>query len=520
MHRWIAIVAVAAVVLFAASFAMARSGRPQAERSPARTDSAPAALERVKTASGVGKLRRLDPRSLPALKREPVKPPDDDNRVTPPISGRLPPDHPAGRQPSGRPADQRSAGRRPAGERSAGQRPAAGQRLRPLRLMLEPGTDIGAYRIEGLLGRGGMGVVYEATQHSLGRKVALKLLAADLSLDESFRSRFRREGRIQAGLDHAHIVPIYEAGELEEHGLFIAMRLVRGSTLKELIKRRRARRRARAACCSSRSPTRSTPRTRPAWSTATSSRRTSSSGGATTRTSPTSASRRAPSDTGVHRDRAVHGDARLHRAGADPRRARPARPATSTRSRRSRSSASAGTVPFPKPTEAAVMFAHMSDPPPRASEVRPALPAAVDEVLAARAWRSCRPSARTACRVRRPRSRRRSRRRRRRPRRAYRAAARDLRGSAHAADDGGRGGRHDRATVLARRGSRSADGRGDPGGRVDDPGAAALRAGRRRADRAAQRPGGERAGGRSAPPSATTSARSPTCTRRGAQHAP
>ena len=103
-------------------------------------------------------------------------------------------------------------------------------------MMLEPGTDIGAYRIEGLLGRGGMGIVYEATQHSLGRKVALKLLAADLSFDESFRRRFRREGRLQAGLDHAHIVPIYEAGELEDHGLFIAMRLVRGSTLKELVK--------------------------------------------------------------------------------------------------------------------------------------------------------------------------------------------------------------------------------------------------------------------------------------------
>jgi hypothetical protein len=91
MHRWIAIVAVAAVALFAASFAMARSGRPQAEPSPPRTDSAPAALERVKTASGVGRLRRLEPRSLPALKREPVKPPDDDNGVSPPIVDDFPP---------------------------------------------------------------------------------------------------------------------------------------------------------------------------------------------------------------------------------------------------------------------------------------------------------------------------------------------------------------------------------------------------------------------------------------------
>jgi serine/threonine-protein kinase len=97
------------------------------------------------------------------------------------------------------------------------------------------GTEIGGYRIEGLLGRGGMGVVYEATQLSLNRTVALKLLAAELSEDPAFRERFRREGRIQAGIDHGHIVTIYEAGELEE-GLFIAMRLIRGPNLKQLIR--------------------------------------------------------------------------------------------------------------------------------------------------------------------------------------------------------------------------------------------------------------------------------------------
>jgi hypothetical protein len=93
MRRWAAIVAAAAVALFAASFAMARSGREQPERPPARPDSAPAALERVKTAGGVGDLRRLDPRWLPALEREPVEAPEEDE-VTPPTVDDFPPTAP------------------------------------------------------------------------------------------------------------------------------------------------------------------------------------------------------------------------------------------------------------------------------------------------------------------------------------------------------------------------------------------------------------------------------------------
>jgi protein kinase-like protein len=100
--------------------------------------------------------------------------------------------------------------------------------------MLEKGTTLAGYRIDGVLGQGGMGTVYEATQLSLDRVVALKLLAAHLSDDIQFRERFRREGQIQARLEHPHIVTVYEAGETE-HGLFIAMRLVRGRTLKDLI---------------------------------------------------------------------------------------------------------------------------------------------------------------------------------------------------------------------------------------------------------------------------------------------
>ena len=100
--------------------------------------------------------------------------------------------------------------------------------------LLQNGTIVAGYRVDGALGQGGMGSVYQATQLSLNRRVALKVLAADLSDDPSFRERFRREGLLQAQLEHPHIVTMYEAGETE-HGLFLAMRLVRGPTLKELI---------------------------------------------------------------------------------------------------------------------------------------------------------------------------------------------------------------------------------------------------------------------------------------------
>ncbi len=100
--------------------------------------------------------------------------------------------------------------------------------------MLKAGTVVGSYRVDGLLGRGGMAVVYRARHVELGREVALKLIAAELGSDPEFAARFRREGRIQASLEHPNVVTVYDAGE-SEHGLFIAMQLVAGSTLAELI---------------------------------------------------------------------------------------------------------------------------------------------------------------------------------------------------------------------------------------------------------------------------------------------
>jgi serine/threonine protein kinase len=99
---------------------------------------------------------------------------------------------------------------------------------------LNPGTIVAGFRIDRAIGHGGMGSVYEATQLSLDRAVVLKVIAAEYGDDADFRERFRREGRIQARIDHPHIIPIYDAGE-SEHGLYLAMRLVRGENLFELL---------------------------------------------------------------------------------------------------------------------------------------------------------------------------------------------------------------------------------------------------------------------------------------------
>ena len=98
------------------------------------------------------------------------------------------------------------------------------------------GTQLGSYRIEALLGRGGMGVVYRAEDLRLGRSVALKLLAPHLTEDARFRCRFLAESRLAASIDHAGIVPIYEAGESDGQ-LYIAMRYVDGTDLGSLLHR-------------------------------------------------------------------------------------------------------------------------------------------------------------------------------------------------------------------------------------------------------------------------------------------
>ena len=96
------------------------------------------------------------------------------------------------------------------------------------------GSELAGYQIEALIGRGGMGAVYRAEELTLGRKVALKVIAPELGGDSRFRERFLRESRIAASLDHPHIVPIFKAGE-EDGALFLAMRYVEGTDLAKLL---------------------------------------------------------------------------------------------------------------------------------------------------------------------------------------------------------------------------------------------------------------------------------------------
>jgi YVTN family beta-propeller protein len=96
------------------------------------------------------------------------------------------------------------------------------------------GTELTGYRIETLLGRGGMSVVYRAFDPRLKRNVALKLLSPELAQDERFRERFVRESELAASLEHPNVVPIHDVGEAEGQ-LFIVMRVVEGKDLKALL---------------------------------------------------------------------------------------------------------------------------------------------------------------------------------------------------------------------------------------------------------------------------------------------
>ncbi len=98
------------------------------------------------------------------------------------------------------------------------------------------GSVLAGYRIDSLIARGGMGVVYRATQLALDRPVALKVIARELVDQEGFRERFLRESRLAASLDHPAVVPVYDARE-EDGELIVAMRLVEGGDLRRLIDR-------------------------------------------------------------------------------------------------------------------------------------------------------------------------------------------------------------------------------------------------------------------------------------------
>jgi CheY-like chemotaxis protein/predicted Ser/Thr protein kinase len=107
-------------------------------------------------------------------------------------------------------------------------------------MMAEPedprlGTEIAGYRIEERIGRGGMGVVYRAQHMNLQRRAAIKIIAPEFAETKGFRSRFIREARIAAALQHPNIVTVYDAGQAGQT-LYIAMQFIRGSDLAAILR--------------------------------------------------------------------------------------------------------------------------------------------------------------------------------------------------------------------------------------------------------------------------------------------
>ena len=246
---------------------------------------------------------------------------------------------------------------------------------------LGPGSRVAGYLLEKLVGVGGMAAVFRARDERLGRVVALKLLVGD----EVVRKRFVREARAVAAVDHPHIIPVYEAGEAGGV-MFIAMRFVAGDDLRQVVGREGALRPRRAASF----------------------------------ISPVASALDAAHDAGlVHRDvkpanmlvdvgrgRPEHvylsdfGVARgmltsggLTRAGqflGTPDYAAPEQISGGAVDGRADQYALAcvaytllsGSVLFKREVPMAVLYAHVSAPPPRLTAARPELPAAMNDVLA------------------------------------------------------------------------------------------------------------------------------------------
>jgi predicted Ser/Thr protein kinase len=238
---------------------------------------------------------------------------------------------------------------------------------------------IAGYRVEGVIARGGMGVVYRATQLSLGRTVALKVLAQHLSADAEFRERFRREAALQARLEHPHIVTVYEAGESEE-GLFLALKLVEGTDLRRLIESQelsperalRVLEQIASALDAAHQAGLVHRDVKPqnvlvdgrdhAYLADFGLTRSSDAGGLT-RTGTYLGSLDYVSPEQVRGEQVTGASDRYALAGV-------------------LYECLVGEVPFPRDTEAALLYAHVSEPPPRVTERRPDLPPELDGILA------------------------------------------------------------------------------------------------------------------------------------------
>src|SRR5512141_281156 len=98
-------------------------------------------------------------------------------------------------------------------------------------MALEPGIKLGRYEIRSLIGKGGMGEVYLATDNELDRRVAIKILPPEVALDEQRLQRFVQEAKAASALNHPHIITIYEIGDTGD-SKFIATEFIDGETLR------------------------------------------------------------------------------------------------------------------------------------------------------------------------------------------------------------------------------------------------------------------------------------------------
>jgi len=247
--------------------------------------------------------------------------------------------------------------------------------------MLEPGAEVAGYRILGELGRGGMGLVYEAEHLRLRRKAALKLLMPDMAADESLRERFLQESRLIAAIDHPNIIPIYDAGDVEGT-LYIAMRLVAGGDLASALRRTRTLdavdtlalvEQAAAALDAAHARGMVHRDVKPA----------------NVLLDETPSGRAFLSDFGIakltgagHETKAGMFVGSVDYAAPEQIEGREIAPATDVYALGCiLFECLTGRRPYPKPTNVAVLFGHLRDPPPRVTEAREDLPEAVDEVV-------------------------------------------------------------------------------------------------------------------------------------------
>jgi serine/threonine protein kinase len=105
-------------------------------------------------------------------------------------------------------------------------------------MSLTPGSQLGSYEIQGLLGEGGMGQVYKARDGKLGREVAIKVLPASVANDPERLARFEREAKLLASLSHTNIAQIYgleDAASSGQGGRFLVMELAPGQDLSVIL---------------------------------------------------------------------------------------------------------------------------------------------------------------------------------------------------------------------------------------------------------------------------------------------